>query len=199
MLRWKVRERWRIDSRTYVEAECAGCSLIKICREDSIQDKCFTCDVATLNYKSRTYGIWDSMRQRCNNPNASGYKAYGAVGIRVCERWDMPNGVGWLNFLEDMGEAPEGLSLDRFPDGKGNYSPDNCRWATASQQGFNQKRRSTNRSDRTGVTWDKKRESWYASICVNRKTKGLIRTKDFELAVFVREEAELSYFGFIKE
>lgn len=77
---------------------------------------------------SKTYIAWVGMRQRCNNPNSPQYRHYGGRGIRVCDRWD-----SYANFLEDMGEAPPGLSLDRL-DVDADYTPDNCRWATQSQQ-----------------------------------------------------------------
>lgn len=78
---------------------------------------------------SPTYNSWRSMKTRCLNPNHSSYRDYGGKGIRVCDRW-----LVFANFLEDMGERPEGMTLDRWPDGKGNYEPGNCRWATLSQQ-----------------------------------------------------------------
>lgn len=77
------------------------------------------------------YRVWVGMRRRCNSPNDSAYKYYGAKGIEVCSRWG-----DFLNFLEDMGRKPEGCSLDRI-DPKGDYKPSNCRWATAKQQANN--------------------------------------------------------------
>lgn len=81
---------------------------------------------------TRTYRIWKAMRNRCNNPNAHRYHRYGGRGVRVCARWD-----SFSAFLADMGEAPEGKSLDRWPDKDGNYSVGNCRWATSVEQGRN--------------------------------------------------------------
>jgi hypothetical protein len=75
-----------------------------------------------------TYNVWQAMLQRCLNPTQPNYRNYGARGISVCDRW-----LVYTNFLEDMGERPDGLSLDRI-DNDGNYEPDNCRWATAAQQ-----------------------------------------------------------------
>ncbi len=77
------------------------------------------------------YGRWLAMRNRCNNPNDDFYANYGGKGVRVCRRWDH-----FQNFLEDMGECPEGYTLDR-EDNDGDYSPENCRWVDAKTQARN--------------------------------------------------------------
>ena len=77
------------------------------------------------------------MRMRCENPNWHGYAHYGGRGITVCDRW-LGRG-GFKNFLADMGERPQGTSLDRI-DVNGNYEPGNCRWATPSEQALNKRR-----------------------------------------------------------
>lgn len=81
--------------------------------------------------KTRTYRIWRAMLNRCRQAQYEKY--YGS--LTVCERWS-----AFENFLSDMGEAPEGLSIDRKDNNKG-YAPDNCRWATQTQQVRNTRRR----------------------------------------------------------
>lgn len=73
------------------------------------------------------------MHQRCNNPNSDKWKWYGGRGIKVCERW-----TEFQNFLADMGERPDGMTLDR-KNVDGDYTPENCRWATAMEQGANKR------------------------------------------------------------
>lgn len=77
---------------------------------------------------SGTYQSWQSMRTRCRD-NVH----YIKNGISVCERWGE-----FTNFLADMGERPDGMSIDRIDNSKG-YEPGNCRWATTSEQVRNRK------------------------------------------------------------
>lgn len=84
------------------------------------------------------------MMLRCNNASNAAFPYYGARGISVCERWHK-----FVNFLADMGERPEGKTLDRI-DTNGPYSPENCRWATVGEQGSN--RRSNRKFTAFGLT-----------------------------------------------
>lgn len=87
--------------------------------------------------KSPYYHTWWAMMQRCYNENHQNYSRYGARGISVCEEWHDPtNFVAWAN--STCGEKKTGFTLDRKDNSKG-YSPDNCKWSTASQQQNNRR------------------------------------------------------------
>lgn len=102
-----------------------------------------------------TYLAWQNMKARC----AREVFAHDYAHVNVCNRWEN----SFLAFLEDMGERPEGMSLDRI-DPTGNYEPANCRWADASTQARNTRTRSDNHSGHKGVCWDAKRGLWRAYV-----------------------------------
>ena len=128
--------------------ECA-CGVTRLVDGDNLRGGlsqscgCFSVDVTTARstrhgharrrLKSRAYVIWNNMIRRCTDPKNKRFKDYGGRGITVCERW-----LIFANFLADMDEPPPGLTLDRRDNDKG-YSPDNCRWATHSEQRRNQR------------------------------------------------------------
>lgn len=80
------------------------------------------------------YRLWYGMKDRCYNRKAKKFKHYGGRGIRVCDRWKN----SFANFLEDMGQRPAGLTLDRRRT-NGDYEPGNCRWATKKEQQRNKR------------------------------------------------------------
>lgn len=85
---------------------------------------------------TRTYNCWRNLLQRIRNPNNKDYHIYGGKGITVCDRR-----LDFRNFLADMGECPEGFSIERKNNNQG-YSPENCEWIPFNLQGRN---RSVNR------------------------------------------------------
>ena len=110
-------------------------------------------DRTTGRVDSRTYRIWQAMHNRCRGGTESGRLYYVSKGITVCERWS-----DFRNFLADMGEAPDGMSIDRWPNGKGNYEPGNCRWATAKEQ-----------VDNRDITYTPEGTVWVKSGSVGRR------------------------------
>ena len=93
---------------------------------------------------SPTYNSWSSMKRRCFNEDNHNFEDYGARGITIQGDWH-----DFENFLKDMGTRPDGMTLDRI-DSDGDYTKENCRWATAQQQLLN--RRNTPMLTVCGVT-----------------------------------------------
>lgn len=92
---------------------------------------CFKSELNTTHDMTgtRVYKAWINMKSRCENPAATSYEYYGGRGVSVCERWQK-----FEAFFDDMGHPPSPAhSLDRI-DPDGNYEPDNCRWATSTEQ-----------------------------------------------------------------
>jgi hypothetical protein len=147
----KIKKVMNNRVRTYWQCVC-DCGQETVSRTDTLLNGranscgCFAIDISKSRVKhshcvnrqtngNATYVSWKGMKQRCNNPNSDQYGHYGAIGVTVCDRW-IDN---FSNFLEDMGERPDGMTIDRV-NPHGNYEPSNCRWADYFVQNNNQKR-----------------------------------------------------------
>lgn len=124
------------------------------------------------------------MKQRCTNPLNPEYHRYGGACIEFDPKWEL-----FDNFFEDMGEPPEGRSLDRIDSSK-DYTKDNCRWATASQQNSNQKLNKRNSTGYKGLYWDEKHNRWIVKGTFEGKTWHIYCGKDKEKAIQARKNWE---------
>ena len=141
--------------------------------------------------KSKTYKTWVSMLGRVKEGNIR-TKDYFDRGIDVCDDWK-----SFENFYRDMGDKPEGMSIDRIDNNKG-YCKENCKWSDDSDQMSN-RRSSRNKSGRIGVRWDSNRNKWEVRIRKNGSVYRLGRYSDFNEACDKIEEAELKYLGYSRK
>ena len=138
-------------------------------------------------YQSREYHSWNSMKNRCNNSNLKEYKNYGGRGITYDARWE-----DFREFYKDMGERPQGTTLDRIDVDK-NYCKENCRWATKEEQQRN--KRIHKRLD-VGITYDEKHPRCKYQAGISFKNKRYAnRFKTFEEAIRWRKEMEKLLWG----
>ena len=149
----KKRTRWRFRCDCGIEkivdaahvrhgrTRSCGCLLDEVLHSEEHRLHCISAVAQRpiIHGMSKTpiYAVWKTMHERCRNSNCSDYRWYGALGVRVCERW-----ASFENFYADMGE-PNGLTLDRI-DPRGNYEPENCRWASWDVQRANKRTHADN-------------------------------------------------------
>lgn len=123
-----------------------------ICKEHSIfrtadvkaskSTKCMKCLSKEKSFKyskhneskrTKLYGVWLTMRNRCSNKKHTSYCNYGERGISVCEKWS--DYILFKKWALDNGYK-QGLTIDRI-NNDGNYEPNNCRWVDMKTQAYN--------------------------------------------------------------
>ena len=126
------------NTRYIVQCKCGiKRSMIAASLTSGKSTQCRRCSSTTHGHnRTPTNRTWIDIRARCYSPNNKGYKNYGGRGITMCDRW----GESFENFMQDMGEKPKGLTIDRI-DNDGNYEPSNCRWVTRSENNRNRAKR----------------------------------------------------------
>lgn len=158
---------------------------------------CYRTEKHTTHGQSSTdtYKIYHGILQRCNNINDERYGDYGGRGIKVSSSWL----ESYQQFLSDVGERPsKNHSIERL-DTNGNYCKENCKWATASIQAFNQRPSKSNTSGRMGVFWYKSRKKWVVKLTKHGKEYWFGQYSDFADACMAASEGEISLYGFTRD
>lgn len=190
-------------SRISTWACTCSCGNKVVKRREALQDysSCGCWFAEKISESSKTHGMtntptyksWMKMKERCYLGSYAEKEFYQDLGITVCDRWLN----SFESFLEDMGERPEGMTLDRIDSTK-DYYPENCRWADPTIQAYNCKKYITNKTGRTGVRLQPN-GLYSAMIGYRGKQIILARNVSFEKACELRSAAELKYYGWNKE
>lgn len=157
---------------------------------------CLRKELATTHGMSRSkeYGIYMGILERCYNTKRRDYLFYGAIGITVSDRWK----ESFENFIEDMGTIPSQEHTIERVDVNKNYCKENCIWVEDNGlQSYNQRKKKNNTSGKTGVGFYSGK--WYSHIGYKGETINLGYYDSFKSAVKAREDAEIFYYGFNKE
>jgi DNA-directed RNA polymerase subunit RPC12/RpoP len=195
----------QIEGKTFKKRiglyECSECKIHFEARTETVkardQEHCNSCASkltrATIKHNMRNHKlntVINNMIQRCENKKSDNYQYYGAIGIKVCDEW-RNNRASFFKWALENGYE-DGLTIDR-KEGNKDYSPDNCRWVTQSIQVQNTRNiKSNNTSGYRGVSFNKTKEKWQASIGLNNKQ---IYLGTFNTA----EEAAEAYINYVKE
>lgn len=133
--------------------------------------------------RTKVYVLWRSIKNRCNNPNATHYARYGGRGITMCEAW----AASFEQFKADVGEPFDGASLDRIDNSRG-YEPGNVRWATRKEQANNRDTNVVVTHDGQSMTlaeWAQ-HKGWKYGLLASRWKKGLRGSDLFAPPEYVR-------------
>jgi hypothetical protein len=150
---------------------------------------CFLKETITKHggWQKSSYNTWRAMMRRCYNLKDKDFSRYGAVGVTVCLDWH-----DYATFAKDMGEPSGAETLDRI-DPYGNYTPENCRWASLPTQARNTRVR---KNSDTGVTGVHKRGNKFLAEITAKKKKYYSKVcTTLEEAAKARKELERLHWG----
>lgn len=170
------------DTMSIAEKQCS----IKNCtRPFKVNNMCSYHQGIRWRLDHPLYSVWASMKARCYNPNNRRYADWGERGITVCDRWRN----SYESFVQDMGARPTPKhSLDRIDNNKP-YSPDNCKWSTASEQSLNKRVYKTNTSGHIRIYHYPNDNRWVSTYIKNNKTLtiGSFKTLDEAIDAYHKE------------
>jgi hypothetical protein len=135
-----------------------------------------------IHTRTAGYNSWLAMKQRCYYPKHKDYANYGGRGITVCDRWRN----SFPNFIADMGERPDGLTLERR-DTHGNYEPTNCYWATHKEQVSNRRQFFQSPQSSTPFISTMGKYSYQLTITITRGLKYHKTCKDLAKLELIRD------------
>ncbi len=183
------------NKRTLFKCRCDCGNILNVERSNLLTGHSRSCgclakETSTTHGMSHfaEYPIWVSMIQRCHNKNSSVYSYYGGRGITVCQEWK----DSFENFYHDMGERPEGLSIERVNNNL-SYSKDNCIWANRTTQSRNRCLGINNKTGMRGIHLLKRNQKYCVQIKAEGRTHTIGNFSFLEDAKIARLKAEQKY------